>query len=83
MDSRNRLQSVLFGGSTDSVWVAEGVLTTRQGEEFLLESVVDGRMVSIRISSFIGPFMTSLRELLERTAAEDTCTDRGPLLTEY
>lgn len=82
VDSRNRLQSVLFGGTTASVWIADGVLTTRQGEEFLLESVVDGRLVSVRITSFIGPFMTSLRALLERTAAEDTCTGRCPLVTE-
>lgn len=82
VDSRNRLQSVLFGGTTASAWIADGVLTTRQGEEFLLESVVDGRLVSVRITSFIGPFMTSLRALLERTAAEDTCTGRCPLVTE-
>ena len=70
MDSRNRLQAALFGGTPDAAWVRDGVVTTRHGDTFVLESVVNGKIVTVEISKFTGPYLRALRALLERTAID-------------
>ena len=83
MDSRNRLHAALFGGTPQAAWVADGVLATRHGDCFVLESVVNGRLVSVEIRTFIGPFMGALRDLLERTVTDPANGLRsGPLALE-